>query len=174
MGAWIEMKTTNSPLAPKDARIQNLEIPEVRPRDLVLSKIQKGNNMLTLTFFNDDVLTIPESAIANFKALGITNSLRFKNEHWIKDSTAQAVTLDLYVEQLKQLKTAVNSVDPTSNKTALDNLLSGDYQITSFERDNDLQTYVVWKSTETTKVSIKTKLLQLRKHQMAKFFELSL
>ena len=55
--------------------------------------------MLTLTFFNDDVLTIPESAIANFKALGITNSLRFKNEHWIKDSTAQAVTLDLYIEQ---------------------------------------------------------------------------
>lgn len=71
--------------------------------------------MLILTFFNDDVLTIPESAIANFKALGITNSLRFKNEHWIKDSTAQAVTLDLYIEQLKHLKTAVNSVDPTSN-----------------------------------------------------------
>ena len=104
--------------------------------------------MLTLTFFNDDVLTIPESAIANFKALGITNSLRFKNEHWIKDSTAQAVMLDLYVEQLKQLKTAANSVDPTSDKTALDNLLDGDYQITSFEHDNDLPTYVVWKSTK--------------------------
>ena len=104
--------------------------------------------MLTLTFFNDDVLTIPESAIANFKALGITNSLRFKNEHWIKDSTAQAVTLDLYIEQLKQLKTAVNSVDLTSNKTALDNLNDGDYQITSFERNNDSQTYVVWKSAE--------------------------
>ena len=104
--------------------------------------------MLTLTFFNDDVLTITESAIANFKALGITNSLRFKNEHWIKDSTAQAVTLDLYIEQLKQLRTAANSVDSTSDKTALDNLLDGDYQITSFERDNDLQTYVVWQSEE--------------------------
>lgn len=104
--------------------------------------------MLTLTFFNDDVLTIPESAIANFKALGITNSLRFKNEHWIKDSTAQAVTLDLYIEQLKQLRTAANSVDSASDKTALDNLLDGDYQITSFERDNDLQTYVVWQSAE--------------------------
>lgn len=104
--------------------------------------------MLTLTFFNDDVLTIPESAIANFKALGITNTLRFKHEHWITSSHAQAVMLDLYVEQLTRLKTAVNSVDPTSNKTALDNLISGDYQITSFERDNDLQTYVVWKSAE--------------------------
>ena len=104
--------------------------------------------MLTLTFFNDDVLTIPESAIANFKALGITNSLRFKNEHWIKDSTAQAVTLDLYIEQLKHLKTAVNGVDPTSNKTALDNLLDGDYQIISYEHDKDLSTYVVWESAE--------------------------
>lgn len=104
--------------------------------------------MLTLTFFNDDVLTIPESAIANFKALGITNSLRFKNEHWIKDSTAQAVTLDLYIEQLKQLQTAVNSVDPASDKTALDDLLAGDYQIISFEHNNDLPTYVVWESVE--------------------------
>ena len=48
--------------------------------------------MLTLTFYNDDVLNIPENTIANFKALGITNTLRFKHEHWIKDSTAQAVT----------------------------------------------------------------------------------
>lgn len=104
--------------------------------------------MLTLTFFNDDVLIVPETAIANFKALGITNTLRFKHEHWIASSHAQAVELDLYIEQLKQLKTAVNSVDPTSNKTALDNLLSGDYQITSFERNNDLQTYVIWKSAE--------------------------
>ncbi len=39
--------------------------------------------------------------------------------------------------------TAANSVDSASDKTALDNLLDGDYQITSFERDND-QTYVVW------------------------------
>lgn len=104
--------------------------------------------MLTLTFFNDDVLTIPESAIANFKALGITNSLRFKHGHWIKDSTAQAVELDLYIEQLKSLKTSANSVDPTSNKTALDNLLDGDYQIISYEHGKDLSTYVVWKSTE--------------------------
>lgn len=104
--------------------------------------------MLTLTFFNDDVLTIPESAIANFKALGITNSLRFKNEHWIKDSAAQAVMMDLYVEQLKQLKTSAHSVDPSSDKTALDNLLAGDYQIISFEHNNDLPTYVVWQSAE--------------------------
>ena len=103
--------------------------------------------MLTLTFFNDDVLIVPETAIANFKALGITNSLRFKNEHWIEDSTAQAVELDLYVEQLKKLKTAVNDIDPTSDKTALDNLLNGDYQIISFEHDNSLPTYVVWQST---------------------------
>lgn len=104
--------------------------------------------MLTLTFFNDDVLTIPETAIADFRALGITQNLRFKNEHWIKDSTAQAFKLDLYVEQLKQLKTAANSVDPVSDKTALDNLLDGDYQISSFERDNEPSTYVVWKSAE--------------------------
>lgn len=104
--------------------------------------------MLTLTFENDDVLNVPETAIANFKALGITNTLRFKHEHWIASSHAQVVMLDLHIEQLKRLKTAVNSVDPTSNKTALDNLLAGDYQITSFERDNDLQTYVVWKSAE--------------------------
>lgn len=104
--------------------------------------------MLTLTFENDDVLNIPENAIANFKALGITNTLRFKHEHWIASSHAQAVVLDLYVEQLKQLRTAANSVDSASDKTALDNLLDGDYQITSFERDNDLQTYVVWQSAE--------------------------
>lgn len=104
--------------------------------------------MLTLTFFNDDVLTIPESAIANFKALGITNSLRFKHGHWIKDSTAKAVELDLYIEQLKSLKTSANSVDPASDKTALDNLLNGDYQIISYEHDNGLSTYVVWESVE--------------------------
>lgn len=104
--------------------------------------------MLTLTFENDDVLNVPETAIANFKALGITNTLRFKHEHWITSSHAQAFKLDLYVEQLKQLKTSAHSVDPSSDKTALDDLISGDYQITSFERDNDLQTYVVWKSVE--------------------------
>lgn len=104
--------------------------------------------MLTLTFENDDVLNIPENAIANFKALGITNTLRFKHEHWIASSHAQAVVLDLYIEQLRQLKTAANSIDPASNKTALDNLLAGDYQIISFEHDNDLPTYVVWKSTK--------------------------
>lgn len=103
--------------------------------------------MLTLTFYNDDVLTIPESAIANFKALGITNTLRFKHEHWIASSHAQAVMLDLYIEQLKQLKTAVNSVDPTSDKTALDSLFD-DYHITSFEHNKDLSTYVVWESAE--------------------------
>lgn len=104
--------------------------------------------MLTLTFENDDVLNVPETAIANFKALGITNTLRFKHEHWIASSHAQAVALDLYVEQLKQLKTAVNSVDPTSDKTALDNLLDDEYQIISFEHNNGEATYVVWKSAE--------------------------
>ena len=43
---------------------------------------------------------------------------------------------------------SAHSVDPSSDKTALDNLLDGDYQIISFEHDNDLQTYVVWKSVE--------------------------
>lgn len=104
--------------------------------------------MLTLTFYNDDVLTIPETAIADFRALGITQNLRFKNEHWINDNTAQAFKLDLYVEQLKQLKTAANSVDPSSNKTALDNLNDGDYQVISFEHNNGEATYVVWKSAE--------------------------
>lgn len=104
--------------------------------------------MLTLTFENDDVLNIPENAIANFKALGITNTLRFKHEHWIASSHAQAVVLDLYVEQLKQLRTAANSVDPASDKTALEDLLAGDYQIISYEHDNDLPTYVVWESVE--------------------------
>lgn len=104
--------------------------------------------MLTLTFYNDDVLIVPETAIANFKALGITQNLRFKHGHWIEDSTAQAVELDLRIEQLRQLKTAANSIDPASNKTALDNLLAGDYQIISFEHDNDWPTYVVWQSAE--------------------------
>jgi hypothetical protein len=104
--------------------------------------------MLTLTFYNDDVLTIPETAIADFRALGITQNLRFKNEHWIKDSTTQAFKLDLYIDKLKQLKTSAHSVDPASDKTAFDNLLAGDYQITSFERDNEPSTYVVWKSAE--------------------------
>lgn len=104
--------------------------------------------MLTLTFENDDVLNIPETAIADFRALGITNTLRFKHSHWIASNHAQAVKLDLYIKQLKQLKTAANSVDPASDKTALDNLLDGDYQIISFEHDNDLPTYVVWQSAE--------------------------
>lgn len=104
--------------------------------------------MLTLTFYNDDVLIVPEATIADFRALGITQNLRFKNEHWIKDSTAQAFKLDLYIDKLKQLKTSAHSVDPASDKTALDNLLADDYQITSFERDNEPSTYVVWKSTE--------------------------
>lgn len=104
--------------------------------------------MLTLTFYNDDVLNIPETAIADFRALGITQTLRFKHGHWIASNYAQAFKLDLYIEQLKHLKTAVNSVDPTSNKTALDNLLDGDYQIISYEHGKDLSTYVVWKSTE--------------------------
>lgn len=104
--------------------------------------------MLTLTFFNDDVLNVPETAIADFKALGITQNLRFKYGHWIKDNTAQAFKLDLYIDKLKQLETAANSVDPASNKTALDNLNDGDYQVISFERDNEPSTYVVWKSTE--------------------------
>ena len=42
---------------------------------------EKENTMLTLTFKNNDVLTIPESAIADFRALGITNALRFKHGH---------------------------------------------------------------------------------------------
>jgi hypothetical protein len=104
--------------------------------------------MLTLTYYNDDVLNIPETVIADFRALGITQNLRFKHSHWIASSHAQAFKLDLYIEQLKQLKTSAHSVDPSSDKTALDNLLAGDYQIISFEHNNDLPTYVVWKSTE--------------------------
>ena len=104
--------------------------------------------MLTLTFNNDDVLTIPETAIANVKALGITNSLRFKHGHWTAGSITQAVQLDLYVEQLEQLKTVANSVEPTSDKTALDNLIENDYQIISFQYDHTQPLYVVWQSAE--------------------------
>ena len=104
--------------------------------------------MLTLTFNNDDVLTIPETAIANFKALGITNSLRFKHGRWTADSVTQAVQLDLHVEQLEQLKTVANSVEPASDKTALDNLIENDYQIISFQYDHTQPLYVVWQSTE--------------------------
>ena len=103
--------------------------------------------MLTLTFENNDTLTIPESAIANFKALNITNNLHFKHGHWVANSTARAVSMNLYVDQLKQLKTMVNNAAPASNKTALDNLLDGNYQITAFAYDNDQPTYVVWRST---------------------------
>jgi hypothetical protein len=102
--------------------------------------------MLTLTFENNDTLTIPESAIANFKALNITNNLHFKHGHWVANSTARAVSMDLYVDQLKQLKTMVNNAAPTSNKTALDNLLNDNYQITAFVYDDDQPTYVVWHS----------------------------
>lgn len=104
--------------------------------------------MLTLTFENNDTLTIPESAIANFKALNITNNLHFKHGHWVANSTARAVSMNLYVDQLKQLKTMVNSAAPTSNKTALDNLLDGNYQISSFQHDNDQPIYVTWQTTD--------------------------
>lgn len=101
---------------------------------------EKEKPMLTLTFKNNDVLTIPESAIADFRALGITSALRFKHGHWVPDSIAKAVSMNLYVDQLKELKTMVNSAAPTSNKTALDNLLDGNYQISSFQHDNDQPT----------------------------------
>lgn len=109
---------------------------------------EKENTMLTLTFENNDVLTIPESAIADFRALGIMNSLRFKHGHWLPNSTAKAVSMNLYVDQLRQLKTMVNEAAPTSNKTALNNLLDGNYQITSFAHDDDQPTYVVWHSAD--------------------------
>ena len=109
---------------------------------------EKENTMLTLTFKNNDVLTIPESAIADFKALGITNTLRFKHGHWVPDSIAKAVSMNLYVDQLKQLKTMVNSAAPTSNKTALDNLLDRNYQINSFQHDNDQPIYVTWQTSD--------------------------
>ena len=109
---------------------------------------EKENTMLTLTFENNDVLTIPESTIADFRALGITNALRFKHGHWVPDNIAKAVSMNLYVDQLKQLKTMVNEAAPTSNKTALDNLLDGNYQITSFAHDNDQPIYVTWQTTD--------------------------
>ena len=112
---------------------------------------EKKNTMLTLTFENNDVLTIPESAIADFRALGITNALRFKHGHWVPDSIAKAVSMNLYVDQLKELKTMVNNAAPTSNKTALDNLLDGNYQISSFQHDNDQPIYVSWQTSDNNK-----------------------
>ena len=109
---------------------------------------EKENTMFTLTFKNNDVLTIPESAIADFRALGITNALRFKHGHWVPDSIAKAVSMNLYVDRLKQLKTVVNETAPASNKTALDNLLDGNYQITSFAHDKDQPIYVTWQTTD--------------------------
>lgn len=109
---------------------------------------EKENAMLTLTFENNDVLTIPETAIADFRALGITSTLRFKHGHWVPDSIAKAVSMNLYVDQLKQLKTMVNEAAPASNKTALDNLLDGNYQITSFAHDKDQPIYVTWQTTD--------------------------
>lgn len=109
---------------------------------------EKEKPMLTLTFKNNDVLTIPESTIADFKALSITNTLRFKQGHWVPDSIAKAISMNLYVDQLKQLKTVVNKTAPASNKTALDNLLDGNYQINSFQHDNDQPIYVTWQTTD--------------------------
>lgn len=108
---------------------------------------EKEKPMLTLTFKNNDVLTIPETAIENFRALGITNALRFKHGHWVPDSIAKAVSMNLYVDQLKQLKTVVNETAPASNKTALDNLLDN-YQITSFAHDKDQPIYVTWQTSD--------------------------
>ena len=112
---------------------------------------EKEKPMLTLTFKNNDVLTIPETAIESFRALGITSALRFKHGHWVPDSIAKAVSMNLYVDQLKELKTMVNSAAPTSNKTALDNLLDGSYQISSFQHDNDQPIYVTWQTTDNDK-----------------------
>jgi hypothetical protein len=109
---------------------------------------EKENTMLTLTFENNDVLTIPETAIENFRALGITNALRFKHRRWVSDSIAKAVSMNLYVDQLKELKTMVNETAPASNKTALDNLLDGNYQISSFQHDNDQPIYVTWQTSD--------------------------
>ena len=112
---------------------------------------KKENTMLTLTFKNNDALTIPETAIENFRALGITSALRFKHGHWVPDNIAKAVSMNLYVDQLKQLKTMVNEAAPASNKTSLDNLLDGNYQITSFAHDKDQPIYVTWQTTDNDK-----------------------
>ena len=56
--------------------------------------------------------------------------------------------MNLYVDQLKELKTMVNSAAPTNNKTALDNLLDGNYQISSFQHDNDQPIYVTWQTSD--------------------------
>lgn len=109
---------------------------------------KEENTMLTLTFENNDVLAIPETAIEDFRALGITNVLRFKHGHWVSDSIAKAVSLNIYIDQLKELKTMVNSAAPTSNKTALDNLLDSNYQISSFQHDNDQPIYVSWQTSD--------------------------
>lgn len=109
---------------------------------------KEENTMLTLTFENNDVLTIPETAIENFRALGITNVLRFKHGRWVSNSIAKAVSLNLYIDQLKELKTMVNSAAPTSNKIALDNLLDGNYQISSFQHDNNQPIYVSWQTSD--------------------------
>lgn len=119
--------------------------------------------MLTLTFENEDMLTIPETAIANFKALGITNTLMYKHGRWIAGSVAQAVALDLYIEQLEQLKTAVNSITPTSNKTASDNLRESDYQIISFQLDQTQPVYVVWRSAENDESANKNQTVTIEK-----------
>ena len=105
--------------------------------------------MLTLTFYNDDVLVIPESAIANFKALGITNTLRFKHEHWIASSHAQAVMIKLLwtIYSLVIIKSHHLNVTMTCKR-----MLFGNPQ-------------------KTTKVSINTKPLQQKQHQMVKFCE---
>lgn len=56
--------------------------------------------------------------------------------------------MNLYVDRLKQLKTVVNETAPASNKTALDNLLDGNYQITSFAHDKDQPIYVTWQTSD--------------------------
>lgn len=124
---------------------------------------EKENTMLTLTFKNNDVLTIPESAIADFRALGITSALRFKQGHWVPDSIAKAVSMNLYVDRLKQLKTVVNETAPASNKTALDNLLDDNYQITSFAHDKDQPIYVTWQTTDNDENINKNQSITKRK-----------
>lgn len=124
---------------------------------------EKENTMLTLTFENNDALTIPESAIADFRAFGITNTLRFKHGRWFPDSIAKAVSMNLYVDQLKQLKTVVNETAPASNKTALDNLLDGNYQISSFAHDKDQPIYVTWQTSDDDETVNKNQLITKEK-----------
>lgn len=60
---------------------------------------------LTISFENQDQLVVPADAIEYFEVGNVTTSYRYSNGHLQTMPNADSITLNLYVDAIKKLKT---------------------------------------------------------------------